>query len=124
MSALTAEKKRMDVIAQNIANLDTTRTAQGGPYRRKMVVFQEVLQNEFRGVAVKEVLPDYITPMRSEKNTSHPDADEQGFVWYPNVDLTNELINMMNAQRSYQVNISVFNTSREMAEKALELGRG
>jgi len=133
VSALTAEKLRLDVIANNIANIDSTRSPGGGPFRRKTVVFQEIADQVLngtkkraigQGVQVAGILEDRDTPLRQEHNPSHPDADANGDVWYPNVDLSVELINMMNAQRAYQINVGVLNTSRQMAEKALEIGRG
>jgi flagellar basal-body rod protein FlgC len=134
VSALTAEKLRMDVIANNLANINTTRGNDGGPFHRKMVIFREVFDQTLRGtkntkqsglgVRVTGIEEDLETPLRLYYDPSHPDADREGIVRYPNVDLSTELINLINAQRSYQINVEVFNTSRQMAEKALEIGRG
>lgn len=134
VSALTAEKLRMDVIANNLANINTTRGIDGGPFHRKMVIFREVVDQTLKetknnkqsglGVRVAGIVEDLETPSRLYYDPSHPDADREGIVRYANVDLSTELINLMNAQRSYQINIGVFNTSRQMAEKALEIGRG
>lgn len=134
VSALTAEKLRMDVIANNLANINTTRGNDGGPFYRKTVIFREVFDQNLRGikntkqtglgVRVAGIEEDLKTPLRLYYDPSHPDADQDGIVRYPNVELSTELINLMNAQRSYQINIGAFNTSRQMAEKALEIGRG
>ncbi|MGI6065987.1 MAG: flagellar basal body rod protein FlgC [Bacillota bacterium] len=134
VSALTAEKLRLDVIAHNLANINTTRGNNGEPFRRKMVLFREVADQALsrekanrqigRGVRIAAIVEDQATPLRPEYNPSHPDADGAGIVRYPNVELSTELIDLMNAQRSYQINLGVFNTSRQMADKALELGRG
>ena len=133
VSALTAEKLRLDVIAHNVANINTTRGNDGQPFRKKMVLFREVAEQALsmksesrtgRGVRVAGIIDDLQNPLRPEYDPTHPDADGEGIVWYPNVELSTELIDMMNAQRSYQINMGVFNTSRQMAEKALELGRG
>lgn len=130
-SALTAEKLRMDTIANNLANIESTRTPEGGPYRRKVVVFEELIEIETqkaassgRGVHVREIVQDETTPLRVEHNPGHPEADQNGNVLYPNVDATAELIDMMTAQRSYQANASAFTTSRTMLEKALEINQG
>lgn len=130
-SALTAEKLHLDIIANNIANIESTRTPEGGPYRRKMVVFEELMENEVkktasagRGVHIKEVVQDEITPWRVENDPAHPDADQDGNVLYSNVDLAGEFIDMMTAQRSYQANAYVFTTSRMMVENALEISKG
>lgn len=130
-SALTAEKLRMDTIANNLANIESTRTPEGGPYRRKAVVFEELVEIEAqkvassgRGVRVREIVQDEITPFRVEHNPAHPEADQDGNVLYSNVDATVELIDMMTAQRSYQANASAFTTSRTMLEEALEINRG
>lgn len=136
-SALTAEKLRLDVVANNIANINTTRTAQGGPFKRKVVMFREKLDRELNritlsdnakfsglGVQVTGIVADTKTPGKRAHNPGHPDADLEGYVNLPNVDLNTELIDMMTANRAYQANLSVLNTSRQMHEKALEIGRG
>ncbi|MEL7567157.1 MAG: flagellar basal body rod protein FlgC [Dehalobacterium sp.] len=127
-SALTAEKLHLDIIANNIANIESTRTPEGGPYQRKVAVFEELVENEVkktastgRGVHLKEVVADEVTPYRVKEEPNHPDADQDGNVLYPNVDLTGELIDMITAQRSYQVNAYVYTASRTVIEKALEI---
>ena len=132
-SGLTAQRLRMDVISENIANIDTTRTEEGGPYRRKMVVL--TTSNDFKNMMVKN-LKDY-EPSRVEVaeiiednsefklmyNPEHPDADENGYVSMPNVDSLKETVDIMEAYRAYQANITALNTVKQMAVKALEIGR-
>jgi flagellar basal-body rod protein FlgC len=132
-SGLTAQRLRMDVISENIANIDTTRTEEGGPYRRKMVVL--TTSNDFKNMMVKN-LKDY-EPSRVEVaeiiednsefkltyNPEHPDADENGYVSMPNVDSLKETVDIMEAYRAYQANITALNTAKQMAVKALEIGR-
>ncbi len=133
-SALMAQKTRMNIISQNIANADTTRTAEGGPYIRKVVTlreniasFQNVLSNESRRYSTSGVLVDSISDdtsaLKSVYNPSHPDADENGYVMLPNVDTTQEMVDMISATRSYEANVTAFNAIKLMASKALEIGR-
>lgn len=133
-SALTTQRQRLDVIAENIANIDTTRTEGGGPYRRKMVVlkpneqpnFQKVLGRKLKkakgGVQVEEIVEDQ-RDFKPVYNPEHPDADENGYVLMPNVELIKETIDAMSASRSYDANVTVFNTMKLMAQKALEVGK-
>jgi flagellar basal-body rod protein FlgC len=132
-SALTAQKLRMDVISQNIANAETTRTAQGGPYRRKLVVFSEeqgsfestlsqATANKPAGVSVSAIVEDQ-SDLKPVYDPDSPDADENGYVMMPNVDTTTEMIDMISATRSYEANVTAFNALKSMASKALEIGR-
>ena len=134
-SGLAANRKRMRAISSNIANAETTRTAEGGPYRRKEVVFgaeparetfSEILEGEIdekaQEVHATEVLSTNRPPILKYE-PGHPDANEQGYVAYPNVNVMEEMANMISASRSYEANISAFNTTKSMAAKALELGR-
>ena len=132
-SGLTAQRLRMDIISENIANKDTTRTENGDPYRRKMVVlsaksnFQNMLIdniNEYKagGVEVAEIIEDE-TEFKLAYNPEHPDADENGYVRMPNVDSLKETVDIMEAYRAYQANITALNTMKQMAVKALEIGR-
>lgn len=135
-SGMTAQKLRMDIIAENITNMDTTRTASGGPYVRKSVVFQSMesssFQNELNksmgirgkqaGVKVTQIVDDD-TPFKVLYNPEHPDADENGYVRLPNVDLIKETVDSMEATRAYEANITAFNAIKLMASKALEIGR-
>lgn len=132
-SGLTAQKLRMDVISENIANIDSTRTEAGGPYRRKMVVLSSTgdfkkmlmknLKNEVNlGVEVTDIVEDQ-SEFKLVYNPEHPDADENGYVSMPNVDSLKETVDMMEAYRAYQANITALNTTKQMAVKALEIGR-
>lgn len=134
-SALTAQSLRMDVIAENVANITTTRDADGETYRRRYVIFQErerptftqALNNSISGtigdgVRVTEILEDP-SEFKIEYNPSHPDADEYGYVRLPNVDLATEMVNMMESTRSYQANITVYNSTKNMAMSALDIGK-
>lgn len=135
-SGLSANKKRMNAISSNIANAQTTRTAEGGPYRPKEVVFgaepsrrsfSEILSNEISGTAPKEVyVAEVISSDRPpilKYEPHHPDANEQGYVAYPNINVMQEMANMISASRSYEANINAMNTAKSMAMKALEIGR-
>lgn len=135
-SGMTAQKLRMDIIAENITNMDITRTENGGPYIRKNVVFESISGNSFQnqlnnamgikskqaGVKVTAIVEDE-TPPKTVYNPTHPDADENGYVLMPNVDLLKEIIDSMEATRAYEANITAFNAIKLMATKALEIGR-
>ena len=137
-SALTAQRLRMDIISQNLANVATTRTESGDPYRRRTVVFQEragtpsfssYLSDASRqklgigqGVRVSAIVEDD-TPFREVYDPGHPDADENGIVRMPNVDTVTEMVNMISATRAYDANITAMNATKSMAMKALEIGR-
>lgn len=135
-TGLTAQRLRMDTISQNIANVNTTRTEDGTPYRRKVVVFEEKSPNasfsEYLnqsskeliggGVRVARVMEDR-APFKKVYDPGHPDADEDGYVEMPNVDVLTEMINMISATRSYEANVTSINTTKSMAMKALEIGR-
>jgi len=124
----------MDTIAQNIANASVTRTANGTPYRRRVVVFETrddapdfagLLNKEYenvKGVEVTAILEDP-SPFKRVYDPEHPDADPEGYVNLPNVDTTKEIIDMMSATRAYEANVTAFNASKSMALKALEIGR-
>ena len=132
-SALTAQRVRMDVIAENIANINTTRTAEGEPYRRRYVVMQQREDQTFAGmldrakaksngsgVRVTEIREDE-SPFKLDYDPDHPDANEEGYVQMPNVDLVVEMVDMMAATRSYEANITATNAIKSMALKALEI---
>lgn len=130
-SALTAEKLRVDTVASNLANLQTTRTAEGGPYRRKTVIFAERLDQARKmppayrsyGVRVAAVVDDP-NPPRLEFDPEHPDANEDGYVAYPNIDMAKEMTDLITASRSYEANTTAVNTAKSIYLKALEIGRG
>ena len=136
-SGLTAQRYRMDVISENVANASTTRTENGTPYRRKVVTFEEKGgQTSFsrvlgqaaynhgytgQGVKVSGVYEDYATEMNMVYDPSHPDADENGYVTYPNVNIITEMTNMIDASRAYEANATAFNASKTIALKGLEM---
>jgi flagellar basal-body rod protein FlgC len=130
-SGLYAERKRMDIIASNLSNIETTRTQEGGPYRRKMVVmsakdmdqsFDDVFNNSLKGVQIEDIVEDK-TPFKKVYNPGHPDADKDGYVLKPNVDLVVETTNLLMARRAFEANIAAIKATREMVMKALEIGR-
>lgn len=137
-SGLTAQRARLDVIAENISNVNTTRTESGDPYKRRMVVFEPRNQGSFQeifnrtargtasgqqgGVIVSEIVEDD-SPLKSVYDPTHPDADENGYVMMPNVDLLKETIDGMEASRAYDANVTAFNAIKEMATKGLEVGK-
>ncbi|HAN09871.1 MAG TPA: flagellar basal body rod protein FlgC [Clostridiales bacterium] len=145
-SGLTAQRLRMDIISQNIANADTTRTEEGTPYRRKAVQFEEkqksfsdVLNNKMKsmignsgddtagedvgaGVRVSKIVEDQ-SAFKKIYDPGNPDADAEGYVNMPNVNVIEEMVNMISASRTYEANVTAMNTSKSMALKALEIGR-
>ncbi len=129
-SALTAERFRTDIILQNIANQTTTRTASGEPYRRKQIIFQERTQtfnevlNQVQGggVRVAEVVESQ-EDFKAVYDPDHPDADEDGYVYYPNVNNTEEQVDLLEASRVYEANISALSVIKAMAAKTLEIGK-
>lgn len=136
-SGLTAQRLRMDVISENVANANTTRTEDGTPYRRKIVTFQQKNQQQTfsqvfhdvkssytgSGVKVSQVFEDTTTEMNMVYDPSHPDADEDGYVTYPNVNTVTEMTNMIDATRAYEANVTVLNSTKGMALKALDIGQ-
>jgi len=123
-SALTAQRFRMDVISSNIANLETTRTPDGGPYHRKIVSFQSMMvgENQGQGVKVAQLTED--PSERLVYDPSHPDADpETGMVRYPDMDLVTELTDLMSAQRSFEMNSNAIAIARQIYTKSMEIGR-
>ena len=129
-SALTAERFRSDIILQNISNQNTTRTESGEPYRRKQVIFQEREQSfsdalkkvTGGGVRVTEVVESQ-EDFKPVYDPDHPDADEDGYVYYPNVNNTEEQVDLMDASRVYEANVSALSVVKAMASKALEIGK-
>ncbi len=134
-SGMEAQKTRLHVISSNLANVESTRTAEGGPYRRKDVIFTskplkgpfgEVLSSlgnaGYQGVEVTEIMEDQ-RPFKQVLEPQHPDADIDGYVLYPNVNPIEEVVNMISALRSYEANVTAFNATKNMALKTLEIGR-
>lgn len=136
-SGLSAELKRIQIISTNIANVNSTRTPEGGPYRRKDVIFEstKVGEDDFdgilnskvnddsaEGVEVKEIFTDP-SPFIKKYDPQHPDADQNGYVSYPNINVVTEMVNLMNASRSYGANVTVIQSLKNMISKAFDIGR-
>ena len=125
---LAAQRERLDAVAENIANVNTTRTPSGGPYRRKEVVFQTVLagQGPFgegpQGVTVAKVTNDP-SPLKRVYEPGNPDADAKGYVSEPNVNVVEEMVDLISATRSYEANVTALNATKSMLMKALEIGQ-
>ncbi len=136
-SGMTAQRFRMDIISQNVANANTTRTQDGSPYVRKVVTFTEkdsqtpfhhVLNRETdrysgKGVKINGVYEDRESQMNMVYDPSHPDADENGYVTYPNVNIIEEMTNLIDASRSYEANATAFNASKTIAMAGLNIGK-
>jgi flagellar basal-body rod protein FlgC len=134
-SALKAERTHLNVISMNLANAKTTKTVNGGPYRRKEVIFKETevespfskamnaaLDQEVKGVRVEAIQNDR-RPLKQVYEPGHPDANEEGYVSYPDINVVEEMTNMLQAMRAYEANVSTITTSKAMFTKALEIGR-
>jgi flagellar basal-body rod protein FlgC len=128
-SGLTAERTRIDVIAENIANARTTRTPEGGPYRRKTVVFEPLLASALaesgvpQGVSAARVERDFATPTERILDPGHPDAGPDGMVEYPTVNAVVEMADLITALRAYEANLTVQENFMQIAERALQLAR-
>lgn len=135
-TGMTAQRFRTDIIAENIANVNTTSTESGGPYRRKIVTFQEKGVTPFsqylstsrnravgNGVKISKVSEDYETDFIMEYDPSNPDADENGYVSYPNVNTVTEMTNLIDATRAYEANATAFDASKNMALTGLSIGK-
>ncbi len=122
ISGLRVEAARMNVIAGNIANARTTRTSQGGPYRRQEVVLSTE-DEDLSGPKIMSVMPDMSTGFKRVYQPGHPDADENDYVLMPNVDLPVEMVNLVTASRAYQANVAVLKRYQEMVNVAAELLR-
>lgn len=124
-SAMTANRFWLEAIANNMANANTTRTPEGGPYKRQLPVFQQILDEETgmgKGVQVVGTVRDSAEGQLVYK-PGHPDADANGFVRMPNVNVVTEMVDMITVQRSYDANVSAVNAAKNMHQKALEIGR-
>ncbi|MFC1745507.1 flagellar basal body rod protein FlgC [Candidatus Riflebacteria bacterium] len=140
-SGLSAERLRMDLISNNLANVNTTRTESGGPYRRQLAVFQarnphtsffDMVNRDpdkfhedekiGRGVRVLKIVDDP-SPLRKEYAPEHPDANKEGYLLKPNVNVVHEMVDMITASRAYEANITSINTSKDMILRALDIGR-
>lgn len=131
-SGLSAERIRMNTTASNLANARTTRTAQGGPFRRMDPVFEAVSLDRLRGLPSQQQAVSLVRVSRIQEDTrpgtmvfdpSHPDANAQGYVTYPNVNAVEEMVNMITATRAYEAGVTSINSIKQMARSALEIGR-
>ena len=136
-TGMTAERFRIDVIAENVANVNTTRTESGEPYRRKIVTFAEKKVTPFtdvlarprqaylgNGVKESHVTEDEENDFVMEYDPSHPDADENGYVSYPNVNIVTEMTNLIDASRGYEANTTAFEAAKSLATTGLSIGKG
>lgn len=130
-SGLSVQRARMNVISSNLANVNSTESAEGGPYRRRDVLvsaepvggeFSAVLDEKIKAVEVQRIVEDP-RPFRTVYDPYHPSADAGGYVHYPNVNIIEEMVNMLSASRSYEANVNVIKATRGMALKALEIGK-
>jgi flagellar basal-body rod protein FlgC len=122
-TGLSAQRIRINVLSSNMANANTTRTEDGGPYRKKNVIFKQVLAGEYKGgVKVRQIVPDTKPPMLRYE-PSHPDANEEGYVAYPNINPVEEMVNLLEASRSYEANVTVINTAKQLAQQAIGIGQ-
>ena len=131
-SALSAERWRAEVVSANMANAETTRTPQGGPYRRQLVVFRgrplqrfplllaSMRQTQQSGVRVDRVVPD-VTPLPRRYEPGHPDADSSGYVTYPNVNPVMEMTDLLSAVRAYQLNAAAVQAAKNMIQQSLQI---
>ncbi len=138
-SGMTAQRFRMDVISENVANANTTRTTDGTPYVRKVVAFavkgndttsnfHKVLRGATeayvgKGVKIDGIYEDDESDMKMVYDPSHPDADENGYVTYPNVNIVTEMTNLIDASRAYEANATAFNASKSIAQQGLQIGQ-
>jgi len=128
-SGIYAQRVRMDTIADNVANAETTRTASGGPYRRKIVTFRSAIDQQMAdnpkpcGVKVDGVVED-AGDFRVVHDPGHPDADANGYVKMPNVNVVEEMVDMISATRAYEANITALNAAKSMINAAIDIGRG
>ena len=119
-TGLSAQRIRMSVLSSNMANANTTRTEDGGPYRKKNVIFKQVLQGEHKGgVQVDKIYEDTKPP----RLPTHPDANEEGYVAMPNISPVEEMVNLLEAARAYESNLSILQSAKQLSTAALEIGR-
>lgn len=141
-SGMSAQRTRMDIISQNLANVSTTRDENGKPYRRQTVVFAEKNDSDFEsllrsmqtgisrrtdplgdGVKITGIAEDHVTPMKMVYDPAHPDADADGYVTLPNINTVTEMTNLIDATRSFEANVTAFNATKNIALKCLEVGK-
>jgi flagellar basal-body rod protein FlgC len=135
-TGLSAERLRMDVISNNIANVNTTRTEDGGPFRRQMVIFQSMDNHRpfskealgspndqvGKGVRVKTIMDD-MSPFKMEYDPGHPDADAEGYVRRPNVTIVHEMVDMITCTRAYEANVTCINSAKDITSAALNISK-
>lgn len=134
-SGMKAQRARLNVISMNLANANTTRTKNGNPYRRKTVIFQSIpvnrsfddhlrgsLDSQMQAVRVTGIVP-VSGEFKQVYDPSHPDADKNGYLYLPNVNLVQEMVQMLNANRSYEANATAIKTAKDMALRALDIGK-
>jgi len=120
-TGLEAQKVRLNVIASNLANVNSTKTPDGGPYRRKDVVFTTYIYDQIsQGVDVNKIVEDQ-RPFRVVYDPSHPDADKNGYVNYPNINPMEEMINLISASRAYEANLTMVNSYKDMFMRTLDI---
>ena len=122
-SGLSAQRLRMNLISKNLANVNTTRTAEGGPYRRQEAVFATREGEDSFHSQLKAQIVEDTRPPTLKYDPQHPDADAKGYISVPNINMIEEMVNMMSATRSYEANVNAIKATRDMANKALEIGR-
>ena len=134
-SGLNVQRKLMETVSSNLANIETTRTPEGGPYRRKEVVvsalpledsFSELLKSELGENVLQTIITDIIEDQSEPRlvfDPNHPDSNEAGYVAMPNVDLMTEMVNLVTSTRGFEANVTAMNAAKAMAQRAIELGR-
>jgi len=122
-SGLAAQRRRLEVIAENLANAETTRTAEGRPYRRKQVIFSEALDAAAEGGVEVEEISEDLSPGKRVYQPGHPDANDEGYVELPNVSVMQEMVDMIGATRAYEANVTALNATKSMIRRALDIGR-
>ena len=127
---MSVQRQVMDIISENLANVNTVKSSDGGPYRRKVPViankdiplFGEMLGDRIRSVVYVSSIENDTTPPRLDYEPSHPLADERGYVAKPNINVSLEMVHMIDATRAYEANVAAFNASKNMGAKALQIG--
>ncbi len=122
-TGLSAQRIRMSVLSSNMANANTTITEDGGPYKKKNVIFKQVLQGEHAGGVKVDRIYEDTKPPRLQYDPTHPQANEEGYVAMPNISPVEEMVNLLEAARAYEANITVLTSAKQMANAALGIGR-
>ena len=122
-TGLSAQRIRMSVLSSNMANANTTRTEDGGPYRKKNVIFKQVLTGEHKGGVQVDKIYEDTKPPRLQYDPTHPDANEEGHVAMPNISPVEEMVNLLEAARAYESNLTILQSAKQLSNAALEIGR-